>query len=80
MDSETQLLHQANGNLTNGRDFMPNSSQENGTTEASQQLHWNPRHLEIKTLNVNYQNFRLEFKIDFSSLNNPKMSHLSIYV
>ena len=49
MDSELQAVHaNINGYMSNGGQDVISTPQQNG--EA--QLHWNPRHLEIKTRSV----------------------------
>ena len=52
METELQSVHSnTNGYLSNGgHDIL--STQQNGGTESASQLHWNPRHLEIKTRSV----------------------------
>ena len=55
MESELLSSHPTtNGYMSNGgHDIISTPSQQNGVTEATaQQLHWNPRHLEIKTRSV----------------------------
>ena len=54
MDPELQANGYANGTngyMTNG-DHELLSTPQNGDSAAQQQLHWNPRHLEIKTRTV----------------------------
>ena len=55
MESELQSpLPASNGYMSNGVHGVATSpSQQNGGGETTaQQLHWNPRHLEIKTRSV----------------------------
>ena len=54
MESELLSHPNFNGYMSNGgNDAISTPSQQNGVNESSaQQLHWNPRHLEIKTRSV----------------------------
>ena len=52
MESELHGMHpQTNGYMTNG-DHELLSTPQNGDSASQQPIHWNPRHLEIKTRSV----------------------------
>ena len=52
MESELHAMHPStNGYMTNG-DHELLSTPQNGDSASQQQIHWNPRHLEIKTRSV----------------------------